>query len=183
VPPEAYRRFCEDLRARTERNREKRARELAVHDEKQRLIAEWVARCGTPDQQDRHAAGALPADEAVEGMTDEAFAVAGDRPRYMRDGVERLRAFLDQFPKYSNVVVTKLDLIVTSANCEHASEAQWELKKELEQLLPDAELTLRLHRLAWKKDSNAPTLTQFGVLVTLRVGPFTLRREYLVPDG
>jgi hypothetical protein len=41
---------------------------------------------------------------------------------------------------------------------------------------------LRLHRLAWTKDPKAPTLTQFGVLVTRRVGPFTLRREYLAPD-
>lgn len=182
VPPEAYRRFCEDLRARTERNREIRARELAVHDEKQRLIAEWVARCGTPDQQDRRAAGVLPVEEAVEGMADEAFAAAGDRPRYVRDGVERLQAFLRQFPKYAKAVVTKLDLVVTSANAEHATEAQWTLKKELEELLPATELTLRLHRLSWKKDSNAPTLTQFGVLVTCKRGPFTVRREYLVPD-
>ena len=183
VPPEAYRRFCEDLRARTERNREKRARELAVHDEKQRLIAEWVARRGTPDQQDRHAAGALSVDEALEGLSDEAFVPAGERPRYVRDGVERLQTFLRQFPEYRKAIVTKLDLVVTSANCEHATEAQWALKKELQDLLPDFELTLRLHRLAWKKDPNAPTLTQFGVLVTRRVGPFTLRREYLLPDG
>lgn len=183
VPPEAYRRFCDDLRARTERNKEIRARQLAAHDEKKRLIAEWVVRCGTSDQQDRHVAGVLPVEEALEGMADEAFAAAGDRPRYVRDGVERLQVFLRQFPKYCKAVVTKLDLLVTSANAEHATEEQWVLKKELEEALPDTELTLRLHRLAWKKDSNAPTLTQFSVLVTRKVGPFTLRREYLVPEA
>ena len=46
---------------------------------------------------------------------------------------------------------------------------------------PDAELTLRLHRLAWKTDQHAPKLTQFSVLVTLTLGPFRLRREYLAP--
>jgi hypothetical protein len=36
--------------------------------------------------------------------------------------------------------------------------------------------------LAWTKDPKAPTLTLFGVLVTRKVGPFTLRREFLAPD-
>jgi hypothetical protein len=89
---------------------------------------------------------------------------------------------LRQFSQYAKVVVTKTDLLVTSENAEKANEAQWALTQELQKLLPDAELTLRLHRLAWKKDPLAPTLTQFGVLVTLNVGPFKLRREYLVPE-
>jgi len=54
------------------------------------------------------------------------------------------------------------------------------LQRELEKLLPDVELVLPLHRLSLKGESNAPQLTQFGVLVTRRAGPFTLRREYLV---
>ena len=182
VPPEAYRRFCEDLRARTERNREIRARELALHNEKEREIAEWVATRGTADQQDRHAAGVLSIKEVLEGMADDAFAAAGERPRYKRDGVSRLESYLRQFPQYAKVVITKADFLVTSANAEHANEEQWALKLELETLLPDATFTLRLHRLAWTKDPKAPTLTQFGVLVTRRVGPFTLRREYLAPD-
>jgi hypothetical protein len=45
-------------------------------------------------------------------------------------------------------------------------------------LLPDATVTLRVHKLAWKRDAQAPTLTLYGVLVASRVGPFTLRREY-----
>jgi hypothetical protein len=182
VPPEAYRRFCDDLRARTERNREIRARELAIHDENERLIAEWVATRGTPDQQDRHAAGMLPIKDVLEGLADDAFAAAGERPRYVRDGISRLESYLRQFPQFAKVVVTKAEFLVTSANAEHANDAQWALKQELETLLPDATFTLRLHRLAWTKDPKAPTLTQFGVLVTRTVGPFTLRREYLAPD-
>lgn len=182
VPPEAYRRFSDDLRARTERNREIRTRELGVHDEKERVIAEWVVARGTPDQQDRHAAGMLSIKEVLEGMADDAFAAAGERPRYVRDGISRLESYLRQFPQYAKVVVTKADFLVTSANAEHANEAQWALKQELEKLLPDATLTLRLHRLSWTKDPKAPTLTLFGVLVTRKAGPFTLRREYLAPE-
>jgi hypothetical protein len=179
VPPEAYRRFSADLRERRERNQARRAEQLALHEDKQRAIAEWVARRGTSDQQARHAASVLPLEEVLECMADEAFAAVGDRPRYVRDGVERLQAHLRQFPQYGNAVVTRVDLVVTSANAEHATEAQWALKQELNALLPEAELTLRLHRLAWKQDPDAPTLTQFGVLVTWKVGPFTLRREYI----
>jgi hypothetical protein len=180
VPPEAYRRFSTDLRERRERNMARRGQQLALHEEKQRAIAEWVARRGTPDQQVRHAAGVLPLKEVLEGMADEALAVVGDRPRYVRDGVERLQAYLRKFPRYTEAVVTTADLVVTSANAEHATEEQWALTQELRELLPDAELTLRVHRLSWNTDPGAPNVTQFGVLVTRRVGPFTVRREYLV---
>src|ERR671934_285033 len=47
VPPEAYRRFCSDQRARIDRGKNIFARESAVHDEKERLIAEWVSSYGT----------------------------------------------------------------------------------------------------------------------------------------
>jgi hypothetical protein len=92
-----------------------------------------------------------------------------------------LESHLRRFPQYAKVVVTKADFLVTSANAEHANEAQWALKQELESLLPDATFNVRLHRLSWTKDPKAPTLTQFGVLVTRKVGPFTLRREYVAP--
>jgi hypothetical protein len=182
VPPEAYRRFMEDLRARKAQNQDVRARQLAVHEERERMIAEWAATHGTPDQRARHSAGVLPLKEALEGLASVAFAPAGDRPLYVRDGVERLQAFLRQLPEYANVVVTRADLQITSANAEHATASQWALQQELEQLLPNATSALRLHRLAWTKNADAPTLTQFTVLVTHRLGSFALRREYLAPD-
>jgi hypothetical protein len=120
-----------------------------------------------------------PLREVLEGLADEAFAVVGNRPRYVRGGVERLQANLRQFPQYANVVVTKADLLVTSGEAEEATEAMSALKQELQALLPDAELTLRLHWLALKAVSSFPRLTQFGVLVSRTLGPFTLRREFL----
>jgi hypothetical protein len=182
VPPEAYRRFTTDLRERRERNMARRAEQLALHEEKRRAIAEWVERRGTPDQKARHAAGVLPLEEVLEGMADEAFAVFGDRPRYVRDGVERLQTHLRQFPQYADVVVARSELSVVSGNADHATEAQWQLQQELQALLPDASVALRIHRLTWKGDAAAPRLTQFGVLVARRIGPFTIRREYLAED-
>lgn len=45
----------------------------------------------TPDQEGRYEAGMLPDKQAFEGLADIAFAAAGDRPRYVRDGVVRLQ--------------------------------------------------------------------------------------------
>jgi hypothetical protein len=74
VPKEAYRRFRADLRVRKEQNLRVRAEQLALHEEKARAVAEWVARSGSEDQRGRHAAGLLPIEEVIDALTDEAFA-------------------------------------------------------------------------------------------------------------
>ena len=66
VPAEAQRRFRADERARRERNTQERARRLALHEEKKRFIAEWIATQGKPEEQARQAAGMLPMAEAIE---------------------------------------------------------------------------------------------------------------------
>jgi hypothetical protein len=181
VPPEAHRRFRADLRTRREENLRRRAEQLALHEEKRRLVTEWVVAHGTPEQCSRQAAGMLPMAEAIEAMTDEAFEAINDRARYLRDGPERLQALLRRFPKYASAVVTSGDVVVASKDAGQATAAQWALVQELLTALPDATVTLRLHRVSWTHDSQAPTLTLYGVLVTRKVGPFTLRREYAAP--
>lgn len=183
VPAEAHRRFRADLRARDERAKQERAEQLAVHEEKKRYIAEWVATHGTPDQQARQSAGMLPMDEAIEAMTDQVFAAFAERPRYTRDGTDRLQAFLRTHAKYAEAVVRQTDLIVKSSHAVKATRAQWALMHELQAAKPDASVILRVHRLSWRSDPQAPSLTLFGVLVTCKVGPFTLRREYVAPDS
>jgi hypothetical protein len=183
VPVEAHRRFRSDLRTRAERNRQERAAQLEVHREKKVAVAIWMAAHGSAEQQTRHAAGMLPMEEAIEAMADEAFAAIGDRPVYVHDGVLQLQTHLRRFPQYANASVTELDLIVTGAEAGKATAAQWALVQELQALIPDATVNLRVHTLAWKTDRQAPTLTLFGVVITLKLGPFTLRREYAVPDG
>jgi hypothetical protein len=78
----------------------------------------------------------------------------------------------------SDVVITREDLVVTSVDAKEMTAAQWATAQDIRRWLPEATVTLRMHKLAWKHDSATPTLTVYGVLVTSRVGPFTLRREY-----
>jgi hypothetical protein len=179
VPAEACRRFRADLRARRERVQQERTAQLAVHEEKKRFMAEWIPLHGTQDQQIRQAAGVLPMGEAVQALTDHTFAGIGQRSLYLHDGAERLQSFLRQLPAYSDSVVSQPDLAVASVNAVKATRNQWALVQELQAAKADATVTLRIHRLSWKRDPAAPSLTVFGVLVTCKVGPFTVRREYL----
>ena len=183
VPAEAHRRFRADLRARREENLKQRSAQLALHEEKKRFIAEWIADHGTPEQQARQAAGVLPMEEAVEAMTDHAFSALRDRPIYARDGVTRLQTHLRQFAECAEAVVTPLDFVIVSSNAVKASAAQWALVQDLRAAVPDVTVTLRVHRLASKRHPRVPPLIGFGVIVTGKFGPFTIRREYAVEDA
>lgn len=183
VPLEAHRRFRADLRARRERNLQQRAEQLALHEEKKRVIAEWIAAHGTPEQQGRQAAGVLPIEEAIDAMTDDAFGVFANRPPYLHDGVARLQEHVRQHAQYAAAIVTRPDLIVRSMNADTMSASQWAVVNEFQALLPDATVTLRVHRIAWKRDQQIALPPIFGVLVTARVGPFTFRREYAAPSA
>jgi len=179
VPAEAHRRFRADLRARRERNLQDRAAQLALHGEKKRVIAEWIAVHGTAEQQARQSAGVLPMEEAIEAITDQAFGVLSDRRVYVHDGIDRMQTHLQRLPEHAQSIVARADLVVTSANVDRMSAAQFALIQEVKRLVPEATVVLRSHKLAWKRDSQVTLPATFGVLVTQRVGPFTLRREYV----
>lgn len=181
IPPEAHKRFRADLRAKEERNHHERAAQLALHEEKKRVVAEWMAQHGSEEQNARQAAGVLPMDEALELLTDQAFAAIGDRPLYTRDGPERLQTFLREHTGTADTVVAQADVAVRSAHAVKATAAQWATVQALQALMPDASVTLREHVLSSRKDHKAPPLTVFGVLVTKKVGPFLLRREFSAP--
>jgi hypothetical protein len=180
VPQEAHRRFRADLRDKRQDNLQQRAAQLALHEEKKRFIADWIAAHGTPDQQARQIAGVLPIDEAIEAVTDEAFAVLADRQRYQHDGIERLQAHLRQIPDHAEIVVTASDLAITSTDVKTMTAPQWAVVQEVRRLLPDATVTLRAHKVAWKRDPKVALPPLFAVVVTRRVDPFTLRREYAI---
>lgn len=182
VPPEAHRRFRADIRTREERNRQDRAAQLALHEEKKRFIADWVAANGTDEQKTRQAAGVLPMAEAIEGITDQAFAVNG-LPRYTRDGTERLQRFLREATGAEDIVVTPSDVTVRSLHAVKATATQWAVVRSLQSVVPDATVVLREHVLSSKPHQDSGSLTIFGVLVTKPHGPFVLRREYVVDDS
>jgi hypothetical protein len=181
VPAEAHRRFRADLRGRRDRNLTERAAQLALHEEKKSVIANWIAQHGTPDQQARQAAGVLPMAEAIDAMTERAFAVLTDHARYVHDGIERLQGHVRQCPEHTDRVVTRDDLLVTSTNVERMTAAQFAVVQQTKALMPDATVVLRAHKLTWKRQTQIALPPIFGLLVTQRVGPFTLRREYAAP--
>ncbi len=116
--------------------------------------------------------------EALDGLADEAFAPLGDRPRYIRDGAERLRQQLSQYPEHAGSTVSSTDVLVSSENAQMASAEQWAVVQECQSRLPDATVVLRTHRISFKRDTRVPAIVVSGVLLTLKHGPFMLRREY-----
>jgi hypothetical protein len=183
VPAEAHRRFRADLRERDERNRRERAAQLALHEEKKRCIAEWIATHGTDEQKRRQVDGMLPMHEAIEGITDQAFAAAGRLSLYMHDGATRLQQFLRQTTGHHDLVVTPADVTVRSAHAVKATAAQWAIVQQLRSQLPGATVVLREHVLSSTCHDGAQSLTICGVLVTQKRGPFVLRREYVIEES
>ena len=141
VAPEAHRRFRADLRAKQERDSERRAADLALHEEKQQFVAEWIAANGTEEQRIRQAAGVLPMSEAVAAITEQVFARVG-RPQYTRDGAQRLREHLAHFPEHAGVEVTAADVVVSTEHAKMASAAQWAVVEEFKADFPDAAVVL-----------------------------------------
>jgi hypothetical protein len=182
VPAEAYRRLERDRRADREKRRQQWSTDLAVHDEKQRFIKAWVTEHGTPDQKARHAAGVLPAAEVVEAIADEAFAALNDRPRYAGIDHVGLQAHVRAYPAHRNILLLPTDLAVTVTNAASVTAAQWNVAEVIKGIVPDAEIVVRSHAVAWKKDPNVPARTAFGVRVTRKIGPFIVKREYAAPN-
>jgi hypothetical protein len=178
VPPEAHRRFEADLRARRRRNQQRRAVEDAHHEEKQQCVANWVLTHGTPDQQARQRAGLLPMKDAIELIADHLFAPARDFPLYPHDGPACLQAHLRTLPEYAEAVVTRADLAHTFEDAKAATGAHWERVQAIQRALPTATVTVRFHRLLWRKNLKAPAVTRYGVIAVHTLGPLTLRREY-----
>ncbi len=182
VPPEAHRRFRADLRARDERNRQDRAAQLALHEEKKRFVADWIAVNGTDEQRRRQAAGVLPMDEAIDAIADHVFRSVGQRTPYTRDGAERLQAHIRRLSEYADATITADALMVTSTNALKATQAQWAVVQDIQALKPEATVTLRVHKVGWKAHPDAPAVVIMSVLVTCKHGPFMLRREYEAPS-
>ena len=149
VPAEAFRRYRAEKRVLRDRNAQERNRRLAVRDEKARIVAEWIAANGTPDQKDRHSKALLPFEEARAAIAERMFEPLRDWPRYVRNGPDMMQAHLRRYPEYKDAVITERDLAVSDENATQASAAQWARAQESRALLPDAMVTLRSHRLTW----------------------------------
>lgn len=180
VPPEAFRRFQADLGLRSEIATRTRADEEAVHAERTQLVHEWIAAHGTRDQQARVAAGMFPIEEGIEAMADAAFSALAHLPLYVRDGAAQLQAFLRDRPRFAAVVVTPDTLTVASRTLTAATARQWAVMEEIRAAVPDASVVLRARTLSTTVVPDAPSLRLVTVVATKKVGPLTLRREFLV---
>jgi hypothetical protein len=181
VPLEAYKRFTADLKKRRERTTQERSAQLAIHEQKRRAVAQWVAEHGTDDQRARQAAGVLPMQEVIDAMADEAFRALDDRPRYAHDGAERLQAFLRQSARFTNAVVTPDDLVAVGKPAITATRLQWAFMEGIRAQVPDANVTLRKYDLSWARDSRASKLVACSVIVVKRIGVISVRREFAAP--
>jgi hypothetical protein len=182
LPPEAFRRFRADLRARKDENLKQRVQQLALHADKTRFAAQWIAEHGSDDQRARQTAGVLPLEEVVDALADEAFAAVNDVERYPLDGSARLEAHLRRVTGRIDINVAPADLQVAGRDATTVTAAQWGVARDLEARLPGATVTVREHRLSWRRDAHLPPFSVYGVLVTRQVGPFVLRREFAAPE-
>lgn len=180
VALEATRRFRADQRAKREQNLQERAKQLALHEEKKRFAAEWIAAHGTAEQKKRQAAGVLPMAEAIAAIADRAFAPAGDQPIYTRDGLAKLQELLRQNPHQADAVVKAADVIAETSIPRTATASQWAAVERLRATFPDGTVTLMAQRLRSRIPSEAAECREVFVGVGLVIGPLTVRREFAV---
>lgn len=178
VAIEATRRFRTDQRTRREQNLQERAKQLALHEEKRRFVADWIAKHGTAEQQARQAAGVLPMAEAIEAIADQAFAPASDHPRYVRDGAAGLQELLRANPSYADIVVAPSDVIAETTVQKTATAAEWAAVEKLRGTFPEGAVTLMTQRLQCRTALAAAEVRQPFVAVALTVGPVIVRREF-----
>jgi hypothetical protein len=182
VPRQALRRFRADVKAARERRERSRTEDLRIHEDRRQTVDAWVAQHGTDDQRARHAAGLLPFKEASEAMTDAAFQSLIDWPRYTRDGTALMQAHVKQWTGRTVAPVGPNDYVVFGHPARNATSHQWDAIQNIQSAVPDAVVNLHLREYIWRRNSGVPRLTQVTAVVTKKHGPFTLRREYVLPD-
>ena len=182
VPPEAHRRFRADRRAYQEQVRQDQIAQAALHEQKKQFIAEWIGAHGTDEERARQAASVLPMAEAIARITDHVLAPIGPRPVYVHDGAQRLQDFIRQVTGDTTIMVARADVVARSAHAVMASAEEWAAVRAIQELVPEAHAVLRHHQLFSRRHQGVPSITIVGILVTLKHGPFVLRREYILSD-
>src|SRR4029079_5996685 len=94
----------------------------------------------------------------------------------------RPQKFIRQCTGSADVVVTPADIVARSAHAIMASAEEWAAIREIQERLPEAHVVLRHHLLLSRGLTGVPSIVIIGALVTLKHGPFILRREYIVSD-
>ena len=78
-------------------------------------------------------------------------------PRYPLDGAARLQAHLRaRHGPHEHRRVAPPTSQVVGVDATAATAAQWAVIQQLQSRLPDADVTLREHRLSWRRDPALP---------------------------
>jgi hypothetical protein len=178
---EALRRFRADVKADGERRARAHAEYERRHEARAVAVANWVAGHGTEEQKARHAAGLLPVREVMEAMTDAAFKALADRPSYASDGLAHVQDHVRRWTGDAGAVVAPADFIDFGGLAHAATPAQWARLQEFQAAIPGADVRLHAREYVWKGQPSVPRLVHITIIVTKTDGPFTLRREYLLP--
>jgi hypothetical protein len=120
----------------------------------------------------------LSIDEVIEAMADHAFAALSEYRRYVADGASRIQDAVSSATGGGDTSVSASDVFVTSSTADTMTASQWAAVGRIRDVVPDASVVLRIHNVSWKKDRTITVGPIFGILVTQRLGPFTLRREF-----
>ena len=119
--------------------------------EKTRAIADWVAEHGSEEQRARMRPGVLPVEEVIDALDRRGVRGAStDMPRYQLDGAARLQAHLRAVTGRASIaVVGPADLQVVGVGCDgRDGRDSGPSIRQLQARLPDADVTLREHRLS-----------------------------------
>jgi hypothetical protein len=183
VPREALRRFRHDVNAAKERREKEHAEQERLHEERKQAVTAWIAEHGTEDHKARQKAGLLSAKEVVEAMADEVFRPLAARRRYLHDGATLMQAHVRHWTGQAPEPVGTKDFVVSGHPARSATRREWEILQEIQAAIPHATVNLHIRELIWRRDPGVPRLTRVTIVVTQRIGPVMLRREYLIPDG
>lgn len=181
VVREALRRFRADVKAAEERRARTTAEHERRHRERKAAVDNWVSQHGSTDQQARHAAGLLPVREVVDIITDQTFERLAGRSVYRSDGYDHLQRHAREWSGNPDLIIPRREFLDFGGLAHSATAAQWTRVQEFQGAVPGADVRLHRREYIWKRHSELPILRHFTILVTKQVGPFVLRREYLMP--
>lgn len=158
----------------------KRAEELA----KRSQIAAWVAEKGTDNQKKRAELGLLPDDEVIDAIREEAFSPLsgqGSPEVYFRRYQKITRQEVPYWCEYDeDAPHAKFG----AEDAETATAEQFAALERIQARMPDAKITLRVHR-GWCKECETPdgeegNIERYSLRVAVSVGAFDFAREYAV---
>jgi hypothetical protein len=151
--------------------------------EKQKQIADWVARHGDENQKERFAAGMFPRDEAVAAIKEQAFAPLKEFPEYERIKNGEVRAVCDENCLCAQGYDERCGITCETVDDVPATARQWEQIKRMKALLPAATYTIRKHRCECDDpDCKTGIVERFSIYVKLQVGAFVFNRNYEVEE-